>query len=59
VEVLPHASSSIESPVGATINTVGMFVGSDDVGANGARDAGDGTRRAPAPWARSAALWVR
>ncbi|KAJ7342381.1 hypothetical protein DFH08DRAFT_1011909 [Mycena albidolilacea] len=28
VEVLPHTSSSIESPVGATVVTVGVFVGS-------------------------------
>ncbi|KAJ7346243.1 hypothetical protein DFH08DRAFT_810074 [Mycena albidolilacea] len=34
VEVLPHASSSLESPVGATVVTVGVFVGSDDARVN-------------------------
>ncbi|KAJ7343756.1 hypothetical protein DFH08DRAFT_810307 [Mycena albidolilacea] len=41
VEVLPHASSSIESPVGATVDTVGVFVGSDNAGSTRGGDAGD------------------
>ncbi|KAJ7347408.1 hypothetical protein DFH08DRAFT_809167 [Mycena albidolilacea] len=60
VEVLPHASSSIESPVSATIDTVGMFMGSDNAGSDRGGDAGDGTRRAPALCTRSAvSYWLQ
>ncbi|KAJ7350008.1 hypothetical protein DFH08DRAFT_807333 [Mycena albidolilacea] len=57
VEVLPHASSSIESSVGATVDTVDVFVGSDNAGSNRGGDAGDGMRRAPA--LRPATRWGR
>ncbi|KAJ7887092.1 hypothetical protein B0H14DRAFT_2563043 [Mycena olivaceomarginata] len=39
------ASSSIESPVSATVDTVSMFVRSDDARANGGGDAGEGGGR--------------